>query len=186
MRRRSNMIIEYQGKMPKIGKDVYIAEGAKVIGDVQIGDYSSIWFNAVVRGDVNYIKIGEKTNVQDNCVLHVTDKTAPLNIGSGVTIGHGVILHGCTIEDNCLIGSGSIIWDGAVIGEGSIVGAGAVVLAKTKVPPHSVILGFPASIKKPVTAQQYEEIIASAEHYFQYAQNYPPAGGTENFSQESS
>jgi carbonic anhydrase/acetyltransferase-like protein (isoleucine patch superfamily) len=166
------MITSYKGNIPKIGENVYIAEGAKVIGEVEIGDYSSIWFNAIVRGDVNYIKIGEKTNVQDNCVLHVTYETAPLIIGSGVAVGHGVILHGCTIEDNCLIGSGSIIWDGAVIGEGSIVGAGAVVLANTKVPPHSVILGFPAKIKKSVSQEQYEEILKSAEHYFQYAQNY--------------
>jgi carbonic anhydrase/acetyltransferase-like protein (isoleucine patch superfamily) len=166
------MIRDYKEKTPKTGKNVYIAEGAKVIGEVEIGDYSSIWFNAVVRGDVNYIKIGEKTNVQDNCVLHVTYKTAPLNIGSGVTVGHGVILHGCTIEDNCLIGSGSIIWDGAVIGKGSIVGAGAVVLANTKVPPHSVILGFPAKIKKSVSKEHYEEILKSAEHYIKYAQDY--------------
>jgi len=166
------MILNYLGTKPKIGKDVFIAEGAKIIGDVEIGNYSSIWFNAVVRGDVNYIKIGNRTNIQDNCVLHVTNETAPLNIGSGVTIGHGVILHGCTIEDNCLIGSSSIIWDGAVIGEGSIVGAGAVVLANTKVPPHSVILGFPAKIKKSVSKEQYNEILESAEHYVKYAQDY--------------
>jgi carbonic anhydrase/acetyltransferase-like protein (isoleucine patch superfamily) len=166
------MILNYLNVQPKIGKDVFIAEGAKVIGDVEIGDYSGIWFNAVVRGDVNYIKIGDKTNIQDGCVLHVTEETAPLNIGSGVTIGHGVILHGCTIEDNCLIGTGSIIWDGAVIGEGSIVGAGAVVLANTKVPPHSVILGFPAKVKKAVSEEQYQEILQSAEHYAEFAKNY--------------
>ncbi len=166
------MILNYLNLKPKIGKDVFIAEGAKIIGDVEIGNYSSIWFNAVVRGDVNYIKIGEKTNVQDNCVLHVTNETAPLNIGSGVTIGHGVILHGCTIEDNCLIGTGSIIWDGAVIGEGSIVGAGAVVLANFKAPSRSLIIGMPAKVKRDVPDKHYQEILESAEHYVKYAQDY--------------
>ena len=166
------MVFKYQNMIPKIGKDVFIAEGAKVIGDVEIGNYCSIWFNAVVRGDVNHIKIGEKTNVQDNCVLHVTNKTAPLNIGSGVTIGHGVILHGCTIEDNCLIGSGSIIWDKAVIGEGSVVGAGSVVLSYFKVPPSSLVLGMPAKIKAKVTYEHYQEILNSAEQYAEYARNY--------------
>jgi len=166
------MIMKYLGKQPKLGKEVFIAEGAKVIGDVTLGDHASVWFNAVVRGDVNYIKIGENTNVQDNSVLHVTTSTAPLNIGKNVTIGHNVILHGCTIEDNCMIGSGAIIWDGAVIEEGSIVGAGAVVLAGFKAPPHSLILGTPAKIKKEIPVEQYNQIVVLAEHYAQYAQNY--------------
>ena len=166
------MILKYLGKEPKIGKNVFIAEGAKVIGDVTLGDRVSVWFNAIVRGDVHYIKIGENTNIQDNSVLHVTTDTAPLNIGKNVTIGHNVILHGCTIEDNCLIGSGAIIWDGAVIGEGSVVGAGAVVLADFKAPPHSLILGMPAKIKKEIPVEQTEEIITAAEHYVTYAQNY--------------
>jgi len=166
------MILTYLSKKPTIGKNVFIAEGAKVIADVTLNDNVSIWFNAVVRGDVNYIKIGENTNIQDNSVLHVTTTTAPLNIGSNVTVGHNVILHGCTIEDNCLIGSGAIIWDGAVIGQGSIVGAGAIVLADFTAPPRSLIIGSPALIKKPVTDHQYQMIKASAEHYVQYAQNY--------------
>ncbi|HEX37392.1 MAG TPA: gamma carbonic anhydrase family protein [Candidatus Cloacimonetes bacterium] len=166
------MILTYQGKKPTIGESVFIAEGAKVIADVTLGDNVSIWFNAIVRGDVNYIKIGKNTNIQDNSVLHVTTATAPLNIGKNVTVGHNVILHGCTIEDNCLIGSGAIIWDGAVIGEGSIVGAGAIVLAGFKAPPRSLILGSPASIKKQVSDEQYEMVKASAEHYVHYAKNY--------------
>ncbi|MBN2018320.1 MAG: gamma carbonic anhydrase family protein [Candidatus Cloacimonetes bacterium] len=166
------MILEYLGKKPQVGKEVFIAEGAKVIGDVTLGDNVSVWFNAVVRGDVNYIKIGNNTNIQDNCVLHVTTHTAPLNIGKNVIVGHNVILHGCTIEDNCLIGSGAIIWDGAVIGEGSIVGAGAVVLEGFNAPPHSLIIGTPAKIKREVPEEQYKKISVAADHYAQYAQNY--------------
>ena len=166
------MILNYLDKEPKIGKEVFIAEGAKVIGDVTLGDHVGVWFNAIVRGDVNYIRIGENSNIQDNSVLHVTTHTAPLNIGKNVTIGHNAILHGCTIEDNCLIGSGAIIWDGAVIGEGSVVGAGAIVLANFEAPPRSLILGTPAKIKREVLDEQYKKILISAEHYVTYAQNY--------------
>lgn len=166
------MIMKYLGKQPKLGKEVFIAEGAKVIGDVTLGDHASVWFNAVVRGDVHYIKIGAYTNVQDNSVLHVTTSIAPLNIGKNVTVGHNVILHGCTIEDNCMIGSGAIIWDGAVIKEGSMVGAGAVVLAGFEAPPRSLILGTPAKFKKEIPEEQSNKIIELAVHYSQYAQNY--------------
>ena len=164
--------MKYLGKQPKLGKEVFIAEGAKVIGDVTLGDHASVWFNAVVRGDVHYIKIGAYTNVQDNSVLHVTTSIAPLNIGKNVTIGHNVILHGCTIEDNCMIGSGAIIWDGAVIKEGSMVGAGAVVLAGFEAPPRSLILGTPAKFKKEIPEEQSNKIIELAVNYSQYAQNY--------------
>lgn len=166
------MIMKYLGKQPKLGKEVFIAEGAKVIGDVTLGDHASVWFNAVVRGDVHYIKIGAYTNVQDNSVLHVTTSIAPLNIGKNVTVGHNVILHGCTIEDNCMIGSGAIIWDGAVIKEGSMVGAGAVVLAGFEAPPRSLILGTPAKFKKEIPEEQSNKIIELAVNYSQYAQNY--------------
>ncbi|MEA2103796.1 MAG: gamma carbonic anhydrase family protein [Candidatus Cloacimonadota bacterium] len=166
------MLIKYKNYIPKIGKNVFIASGAKIIGDVEIADSCSIWFNAVIRGDVNYIKIGKRTNIQDNCVLHVTGKTAPLNIGSNVTIGHNVILHGCSIEDNCIIGSGAIIWDGATIAEGSVVGAGAVVLANFKAPSRSLILGMPAKVKTQVPDEKYQGIIDSAEHYVKYADTY--------------
>ena len=166
------MLIRYKNLIPKIGKNVFIAGGAKIIGEVEIGDYCSIWFNAVIRGDVNYIKIGSRTNIQDNCVLHVTKKTAPLNIGANVTIGHSVVLHGCTIEDNCIIGSGAIIWDGAIISEGSVVGAGAVVLANFKTSPRSLILGMPAKVKTQVPDEKYQGIIDSAENYVKYADTY--------------
>lgn len=166
------MLLKYQNTRPTIGKNVMIAEGAKVIGDVTLGDYSSVWFNAVVRGDVNYIKIGARSNIQDNSVLHVTTDVAPLNIGNDVTVGHNAILHGCTIEDTCLIGSGVIIWDGAQIGEGSIIGAGAVVTSNTKIPPRSLVLGLPAKIKGEISDEKFESIKRSAKNYVKYSQNY--------------
>lgn len=166
------MLLKYQDLRPKIGNNVMIAEGAKVIGDVELGNYSSIWFNSVVRGDVNYIKIGARTNIQDNSVLHVTTDTGPLNIGKSVTVGHGTILHGCTIHDYCLIGSGAVIWDGAEIGEGSIIGAGTVITSDTKIPPRSLVVGIPAKIKKEITDEQFEHIKQSAENYVKYSQNY--------------
>lgn len=166
------MLLKYQNTRPTIGKNVMIAEGAKVIGDVTLGDYSSVWFNAVVRGDVNYIKIGARSNIQDNSVLHVTTDVAPLNIGNDVTVGHNAILHGCSIEDTCLIGSGVIIWDGAQIGEGSIIGAGAVVTSNTKIPPRSLVLGLPAKIKGEISDEKFESIKRSAKNYVKYSQNY--------------
>ncbi len=166
------MLLKYQDLRPTIGNNVMIAEGAKVIGDVTLGDSSSVWFNAVVRGDVNYIKIGARTNIQDNSVLHVTTDTAPLNIGDDVTVGHGAILHGCTIENTCLIGSGALIWDGAEIGEGSIIGAGAVVTVNTKIPPRSLVLGLPAKVKKEISHERFKEIQQSAKNYVKYSQNY--------------
>lgn len=166
------MLVKYKNNIPKIGKSVFTAGGAKIIGKVTVGDYSSVWFNAIIRGDVNSIKIGNRTNIQDNCVLHVTNKTAPLNIGNNVTVGHNVVLHGCTIEDNCIIGSGAIIWDGAVIKEGSVVGAGAVVLANFKAPSRSLILGMPAKVKTQVPDEKYAGIIVSADNYVKYADAY--------------
>jgi len=143
-----------------------------VIGDVVLGEESSVWFNSVVRGDVHYIRIGHRTNVQDLCMLHVTHDTHPLIIGDDVTIGHHVVLHGCTVKDRVLIGMGAIIMDGAVIGEDSVVGAGALVTERTIVPPKSLILGSPAKVKRPVTQKELEWIRESAENYVRYAKTY--------------
>ena len=120
------MLKPYKGIWPKIHETAFMEDSARIIGDVEIGAHSSIWFNAVVRGDVHYIRIGSRTNVQDNCTLHVTKDTYPLIIGNDITIGHGVILHGCTIKDRCLIGMGAIILDAAEVGEDCIIGAGAL------------------------------------------------------------
>lgn len=166
------MIRTFQGIKPKIAESVFIEATAVVIGDVVIGEDCSVWFNSVIRGDVNYIRLGDRTNVQDLCMLHVTHDTAPLVIGNDVTIGHNVVLHGCTIKDRVLIGMGAIIMDGAVIGEDCVVGAGALVTEGTIVPPKSLILGSPAKVKRPVTAKELAWIKESAQNYIKYARQY--------------
>jgi carbonic anhydrase/acetyltransferase-like protein (isoleucine patch superfamily) len=163
----------YKNHTPKIHPTVYIAPGAQLIGNIHIGKQSSIWFQAVLRGDLEKISIGEGTNIQDLCICHV-DTNTPLKIGNGVTIGHRCIIHGCTIEDECLIGMGAIVMNQAVIGKGSIVAAGAVVLEKTIIPPYSLVTGSPGKIKK--TYENREEIKETmklmSDSYMQSAVNY--------------
>jgi len=166
------MIRTYQGIKPTIPKSAFIEETAVVVGDVVLGEDASVWFNAVVRGDVHSIRIGSRTNVQDLCMLHVTHDTHPLLIGDDVTIGHHVVLHGCTVKDRVLIGMGAIVMDGAVIGEDCVVGAGALVIEGTIVPPKSLILGSPAKVKRPVTDKELAWIRESAGNYVQYARRY--------------
>ncbi len=177
------MIRAFQGTLPVIPKSVFVEETAVVIGDVVMGEDCSVWFNSVIRGDVNYIRLGDRTNVQDLCMLHVTHDTAPLVIGCDVTIGHHVVLHGCTIKDRVLIGMGAIIMDGAVIGEDCVVGAGALVTEGTVVPPKSLVLGSPAKVKRPVTNQELAWIRESAKNYVKYAKQYlsDPAKGKTGF-----
>jgi carbonic anhydrase/acetyltransferase-like protein (isoleucine patch superfamily) len=165
-------VIPFKEKSPVIGKDVFIAENAVVIGDVVIGDRSSIWFGCVVRGDVNFIRIGEGTNIQDLSVLHVTKDTNPLIIGSNVTVGHRCVLHGCTIKDRCLIGIGSIILDGVEVGEDCIVAAGSLLPPNKRYPPKSLIMGSPAVIKKELSEREIEMIKDYAERYVEYSRNY--------------
>jgi carbonic anhydrase/acetyltransferase-like protein (isoleucine patch superfamily) len=166
------MIRTFQGIKPTIPKSCFIEETAVVVGDVVMGEDCSAWFHAVIRGDVHYIRIGQRTNVQDLSVLHVTHDTAPLVIGDEVTIGHHVVLHGCTIKDRVLIGMGAIVMDKVVIGEDSIVGAGALVTEGTIVPPKSLILGAPARVKRPVTDKELAWIRESAQNYVDYARQY--------------
>ncbi len=166
------MVRTYQGITPTIDKSVFVEETAVVIGDVVIGEDSSVWFHTVVRGDVHFIRIGSRTNVQDLSLLHVTHDTHPLLIGNDVTVGHHVVLHGCTIKDRVLIGMASIIMDGAVIGEDCIVGAGALVTERTLVPPKSLILGSPAKVKRSVTGKELAWIRASSQQYVAYARHY--------------
>ena len=144
---------------------VFVADGAKIIGDVEIGEYCGIWFNAVIRGDVNFIRIGSYTNIQDNSVLHVTTETAPLKIGSNVTVGHSAILHGCTIDDCCLIGMGAIVMDKAHIHQNSMVAAGAIVLEGFDVPEGMLIAGIPAKVKRALTEEEKQLIGQSAKNY---------------------
>lgn len=167
-----NTIFEHHGLSPRLGKSVFIAPGARVIGEVEIGDEASIWFNTVIRGDVHWIKIGARTNIQDNTTIHVTEGKASTTIGSDVTIGHGVIVHGCTIENLCLIGMGAIILDGAIIRQGSFVAAGALVTPGKDFPPGSMIMGSPAKAVRSLTPQESAGLVASAKHYIETARSY--------------
>ena len=166
------MIRNFAGKRPTIGNGVFLAETCAVIGDVVIGDESSIWYSTVVRGDVMPIRIGARTSVQDNTVVHVTSGFSGTIIGDDCTIGHSAIVHACTIEDGCLIGMGSIILDGARIGRGSLVGAGALVTPGTDIPPGSLVIGSPAKVKRPVNDKEREQITYGATHYVELARRY--------------
>jgi len=166
------MIRTFQGIKPTIAASAFIEETAVVIGDVVIGEESSVWFHAVVRGDVHSIRIGKRTNIQDLSVVHVTHDTHPTVLGDDVTVGHHVVLHGCTIKNRVLIGMGALIMDGAVIGEDCIVGAGALVTERTIVPPKSLILGAPAKVKRPVTEAELAWIRESTQNYVKYARQY--------------
>ncbi len=168
--------LAYRNVLPQIGNDVFIAPGAGVIGDVIIGERSSIWFNTVVRGDVNYIRIGSHTSVQDNSTLHVTAPRFPLLIGDRVVIGHKALVHGCVIEDESLIGMGAIILDGCKIGGGSIVAAGALLPPGFEVPPGSLVMGAPAKIRRKVDDSDQELIRRSWSHYSEMAFEYFKSG----------
>ncbi|WP_457567618.1 gamma carbonic anhydrase family protein [Desulfurobacterium sp.] len=167
------MIIKaYKNIQPQIGKRVFIAENAVIIGDVKIGDDSSIWYGTIIRGDVNYIRIGRCTSVQDGTVIHVTNKTAPTIVGDYVTIGHAVKLHGCEIKNNCLIGIGAIILDKAVINENSIVAAGALVPPGKEFPPNSLIMGFPAKVVRTLSEEEINGLREHALRYVRYKDEY--------------
>jgi len=159
------MIYSFKDKNPLIGKDVFIADSASVIGDVTIGDRSSIWFQAVLRGDYMPIRVGSETNIQDGCVLHITSDEFPCIVGSRVTVGHGAIVHACTVEDHCLIGMGAVILDGAIIEKNSYVAAGAVVRPGFRVPSGVLVAGTPAQIKRDLTPEEIEFITYSVEEY---------------------
>lgn len=166
------MLLDYKGKLPKLGERVFIADGAKIIGDVEIGDHSSVWFNAVIRGDVHYIRIGKHTNIQDGSILHVMRDQYPLILRDYVTVGHGVMLHGCEIASNCLIGMRATILNNAKIGAHCIVGAGAVVTEDTVIPERSLVLGLPAKVKRPLTDAEVADIDEYARRYYQYKETY--------------
>jgi carbonic anhydrase/acetyltransferase-like protein (isoleucine patch superfamily) len=173
------MILNYKDLKPKIDKNVFIAPSADVIGDVKIGEDSSIWFGTVIRGDVHKIEIGARTSIQDLSMVHVThykkdDKSDghPTIIGNDVTVGHKVMLHGCTIEDACLIGMGATIIDGAVIGKESIVGACSLVTKNKKFPPRSLIMGSPAQVIRTLTDEEVEDLYNSATRYVKFKNGY--------------
>ena len=159
-----------KGKHPKISEDCYIAENATIVGEVSIGTQCSVWFNAVIRGDVHYIKIGNKVNIQDGAVIHATYKKSPTTIGNNVSIGHNAIVHGCTIHDNVLIGMGSIVMDDCVIESNSIIAAGAIVTKNTRVESGSIYAGVPAKKIKNISQEMISgEIDRIADSYIKYS-----------------
>jgi len=159
-----------KGKHPKISEDCYIAENATIVGEVSIGTQCSVWFNAVVRGDVHYIKIGNKVNIQDGAIIHATYKKSPTTIGNNVSIGHNAIVHGCTIHDNVLIGMGSIVMDDCVIESNSIIAAGAIVTKNTRVESGSIYAGVPAKKIKNISQEMISgEIDRIADSYINYS-----------------
>jgi carbonic anhydrase/acetyltransferase-like protein (isoleucine patch superfamily) len=166
------MIRPYRGVYPKIAASCYIDPSAQLIGDIEIGERSSVWCNVTIRGDVNYIRIGEESNVQDNSVIHVEHDVYPTILHNRVTIGHSVTLHGCVIEDDCLIGIGAIILNGARIGQGSVIAAGALVPERMQVPPGSMVMGVPAKIKREITPEERERFRENAQNYVRYRQTY--------------
>ena len=167
------MVRQLKGKTPQFGKNCFLAENAAIIGDVIMGDECSIWYNAVIRGDVHYIRMGKRVNVQDGAVIHCTYQKAPTNIGNNVSIAHGAIVHGCTIHDNVLVGMGSIIMDDCIVESNCIIAAGAVVTKGTRVPSGSVFGGMPArKIKDIDPALSEGEIKRIARSYVKYASWY--------------
>lgn len=172
------MIRSFQGMQPKIDESAFVAETAVIIGDVEMGPQSSVWYNCVIRGDVNFIRIGARSNVQDLSMLHVTHKKnaadpgAPLIIGDNVTIGHSVTLHGCTLENGSFIGMQAMVMDRAVVGEGALVGARALVTEGTIIPPHTLWVGSPARYKRDLTPDEIAWLQKSSGNYVKYAQQY--------------
>lgn len=166
------MIRPFKDKHPRIASDAFIEESAQIVGDVVIGSLSSVWFGTVIRGDVNYIRIGGRTNVQDLSMLHVQKDEWPLVLGDMVTVGHGVKLHGCHIQDRCLIGIGAIILNGAVVESDSIVAAGALVTQGTIIPSGTLAMGAPARVKRNLTAAERERLCQAARNYVGYSREY--------------
>ena len=166
------MLLDYKGKLPKLGERVFIAAGAVIVGDVEIGDHSSVWFNTVIRGDVHYIRIGKHTNIQDGSVLHVMRDQYPLILHDYITVGHGAMLHGCEVASNCLIGMRATILNNAKVGAHSIVAAGALITEGTVIPERSLVMGLPAKVKRSLSDDEVAHIDEYARRYYQYKETY--------------
>jgi gamma-carbonic anhydrase len=173
------MMRPFRGTRPQIHPTAYIEESAQVIGDVQIGEQASVWFNAVVRGDVHFIRIGNRTNIQDGTVIHVSNGTHETILEDEVTVGHNVTLHGCYIERGCLIGIGSIVMDGVRVGAQSLVAAGSLLAPGTQIPPRSLVMGTPARVKRPLTDEEVAGLEVFWQNYVRYIEMYKEE---ENFS----
>ena len=152
------MIKSFQNLTPKIHESAFVAENAVIIGDVEIGENSSVWYGAILRGDVNFIRIGNRTNIQDGTIIHVSTDTHATVLEDEITVGHRVTLHGCHIETGCLIGIGAIILDGARIGKNSLVAAGSLVTPNTQIPPRSLVMGSPAKVKRELSADEVQDL----------------------------
>lgn len=166
------MIAPFESHTPELGAEVFIAGSAMVLGDVVIGDHSSVWYGTVVRGDVHHIRIGAQTNIQDRSVVHVSTRTHPAHLGDLVTVGHGAIVHGCTIGDRTLVGIGAVVLDGVEVGEGSVIAAGSLLTPGKTFPPRSLIVGSPATRKREVTEDELAWIVRSAEQYVELARRH--------------
>ena len=169
------MIRPYRGVMPRIADSAYVDPSAQVIGDVVIGERSSVWPNVAIRGDVNYIRVGAECNIQDNTVLHVDRRTYPCLLGNRVTVGHAAVLHGCDVGDDVLIGIGATVLNGAVIGAGAIVAAGALVPERMQVPANTLVMGAPAKVRRAVTEEEQVHFKENCDWYVKLAQEYREA-----------
>jgi carbonic anhydrase/acetyltransferase-like protein (isoleucine patch superfamily) len=170
------MIAAYAGRAPRLDPTAFVVDAATVIGDVVIGAESSVWFGAVVRGDIEPIRIGARSNVQDNATLHVVGGKFGTTLGDGVTVGHNAVVHGCTLEDGALVGMGAIVLDGAVVGAESLIAAGTLVAPGTRIPPRSLVLGRPGKVVRPLSDGELERIRDSAANYVGYARRYRAEG----------
>jgi carbonic anhydrase/acetyltransferase-like protein (isoleucine patch superfamily) len=162
----------YRGTAPRVHPSAFIDDSAQVIGDVDIGEESSVWMCAVLRGDVHSIRVGCRSNVQDGVIVHVMNGSNPTSIGDDVTIGHGSLIHGCTIENQCLVGMGAILLNGAHVGTGSIVAAGTLLVENMKVPPRSLVMGSPGKVKRLLTQAEVAEVRTFAQRYVEYRLDY--------------
>lgn len=171
-----SQLIAYRGKKPLLAADVFLGEGSLIIGDVEIGAGSSVWFNCTVRGDVNTIRIGQRVNIQDGSILHVTKDVWPLVLEDEVSLGHGVVLHGCTIESGVLIGMRAVVLDGARVSSGCLIGAGAVVAPGKVIPPDSVVMGVPGKVVRGTTDAEKAMIANTTTNYLDYVDYYRKGG----------
>jgi carbonic anhydrase/acetyltransferase-like protein (isoleucine patch superfamily) len=170
------MLIAYAGRLPQVDSSAYVQQSAQVIGDVVIGPQSSVWFNVVIRGDVHHIRIGARTNIQDNTTVHVTGGRWPTLVGDDVTVAHAVIVHGCRVGNRCLIGMGAIVMDGAEIGDDCLVAAGSLVTSGTQIPPGQLVMGRPAAVARPLRPEEIARLKESAQHYVAHAASYRAQG----------
>lgn len=170
-------IRSFRGHTPTIPGSCFVDASAQVIGDVVLGEDASVWFNCVLRGDVNPIRIGARTNIQDLSLIHVLSHKFGTTIGDDVTVGHHVVLHGCTVGNRVLVGMGAILLDGVEVGDDCIIAAGALLTPGTKIPPGSLVLGSPAKVKRPLTDEERANLVASAANYVKYAHEHRSAAG---------